>query len=174
MAKGSFKRSRWKAGNVYALPLADGSFGIAQAIVASPGIPGVVNVAVFDYRYRALAECRNTVARANVIALLGTFRAEMNGGWWAPVGWAEPCVGVDEFMNVQLNGGVGHTHHGGGVIEGLVSAYHGLLPWNAMYREDYYDSLLAPGIQRPRSARILNALERSTYREASNRRRAAS
>jgi hypothetical protein len=53
MAKGSFKRSRWKPGSVYALPLADGSFGIAQAVVASPGLAGVINVAVFDYRYPA-------------------------------------------------------------------------------------------------------------------------
>lgn len=174
MAKGSFKRSRWKPGNVYALPLTDGSFGIAQAIVASPGLPGVINVAVFDDRYPTLAECRNTVARERLIALLGTWRAEMNGGWWALVEWAEPCVRADEFPNLQLKSLVGHTHHSGGVIENLVSAYHGLLPWNANYREDYYDVLLAPGVQRPKTARILGAVELSTYRERNRSGQAAS
>src|SRR5262249_8704383 len=70
MVKGKFKRSRWKPGNVYALPLVDGSFGIAQAIVATPGLPGVLNIAVFDNRFPALSECCKTVARNRVIALL--------------------------------------------------------------------------------------------------------
>jgi hypothetical protein len=165
MAKGSFKRSRWKAGNIYALPLVDGSFGMAQATVATPGLAGVVNVAVFDYRCPSVAQCPSTVARERVIALLGTWRAEMNGGYWALVGRAEPCVSAEEFPNLQLKSLVGHTHHSGGVIENLVSAYHGLLPWNVNYREDYYDVLLAPGVWRPKTARVLNALELATYRE---------
>src|SRR5687767_4762472 len=114
MPRGSLKRSRWKPGNVYALPLSDRSFGIAQAIVASPGLPGVINVAVFDYRYARLVECSTTVARDRVVALLGTWRAEMNGGYWALVGWAEPCVRADEFPNLQLKSLTGHTHHSGG------------------------------------------------------------
>lgn len=165
MPRGSFKRSRWKPGNVYGLPLADRSFGIAQAVVASPGLSGVINVAVFDHRYPSLADCRPTVARERVIALLGTWRAEMNGGWWALIGWAEPCVRADEFTNLQLGSLVGHTHHSGGVLENLVSAYHGLLPWNVNYREDYYDALLAPGVIRPKTARVLSATELATYRE---------
>lgn len=173
MARGKFKRSRWKPGNVYAVPLTDGSFGIVQAVVASPGLPGVINVAVFDYRYPNLAECRKQVSREHVIALLGTWRAEMNGGWWALIGWSEPCVGVMEFPNVQLQGGVGHVHHSGGIIENLISAYHGLLPWNTNYREDYYDQLLAPGVTRPKAARLLNALELATYRERNRNERAA-
>ena len=40
-----------------------------------------------------------------------------------------------------------------------------LLPWNVNYREDYYDVLLAPGVQRPKTVRMLNALELATYRE---------
>lgn len=165
MAKERFKRSRWKPGNVYALPLADGSFGIAQAIVADPDMPGILNVGVFDYRYATLEDCLPIVQRQRVIALLATWRAEMNGGWWAPIGWAEPCICAEEFPYSSLPTAVGRVHHSGGVLENLVSAYHGLLPWNSNYREDYYDRLLAPGVQRPTSARMLNQMELMTFRE---------
>jgi hypothetical protein len=165
-AQPRFKRSRWKPGNVYALPLVDGSFGVAQAIVASPGMAGILNVALFDYRYPSLSDCRTTVERNRVIALLATWRAEMNGGYWALVGWFEPCVAEMEFPNLQLGRDApGHIHHSGGVLENLVSAYHGLLPWNTNSQEDYYDILLAPGVKRPKTARLLNQLELATFRE---------
>ena len=97
MAKGKFKRSRWKPGNVYGVPLTDGSFGVVQAIVASPSLPGIVNVGVFDYRYPNLADCGKDISREHAIALLGTWRAEMNGGWvgtdWM-VGALYRCHGI--------------------------------------------------------------------------------
>jgi hypothetical protein len=173
MAKGKFKRSRWKAGNVYALPLVDGSFGIAQAIVADADLPGILNVGVFDYRYARLEDCGPTVQRRRVIALLATFRAEMNGGWWAPIGWSEPCIRPEEFPYVNFPTPVGRVHHSGGVLEDLVAAYHGLLPWNTNYHPDYYERLLAPGVPRPASARVLNDLELLTFRELNSNERYA-
>ena len=161
-----FKRSRWKPGDVYVVPLSQGWFGKVQAIVASPAFPNVVNVAVFGSKYPKVRHISADISSESLIALLATSRSEMNGGWWGKIGWSKPCVENHDFPNFRLGTeGVGHLHHSGSVIENLVSAMHGLLPWNINTPEDYFDRLLAPGVKRADTARILTAVELATLRQ---------
>jgi hypothetical protein len=59
---------------------------------------------------------------------------------------------------------IGATMVGSGSMVNLLNAYFGLVPWNVMFEEDYYDHLLAPGVSRPAAAIVLSASDREAYR----------
>ena len=158
------KRVRWAPGAVYAVPLGDGSFGVAQAIDAM--MVNVIYVALFADRLPALPVDLPRLRRTAVVALTATWRQHLNRGDWPYIGAAAPVVPKDAFPNEQLakSGYVGAKHFDAGILANFLAACHGLVPWNVMYVEDYYDRLLAPGVTRPVAARVLDPDARAAYR----------
>ena len=66
--------------------------------------------------------------------------------------------------SIQKNGYVGAKNHDAELLEDFLSAFHGLIPWNVMYDEKYWETLLAPGVKVPNTVNILSAKEREQYR----------
>lgn len=160
------RRSRWVPGTVYAVPLEDGSFGFAQAIDAM--MVNVIYVVLFADHVSDFPMDPPPLERRRVVSLAATQRQQLNGGEWLRIGVVPPIAHKAEFPNERFarNGYVGATHYDAGVLADFLSAYHGLLPWNVMHEEDYNDRLLAPGVRRPVSARVLDATSRAAYRKA--------
>lgn len=162
-----FKRSRWKPGFVYAVPLADGSFGIAQAV--APVGTWAVDLALFANRINELPDEPPLLDRANVVSIQATWRTILNGGWWAKLGVAPLVVQPDECPNQQIlspdERGVGCTHSSQGLLEDFLSSYHGLIPWN-LYPAVDFDNRLFPGVTRPRAAKVLDAASLYLYKQA--------
>ena len=46
----------------------------------------------------------------------------------------------------------------------LADAYWGLIPWNTLAFEDYYDQMLLKNILRPIAANVLGSADRKKYR----------
>ena len=160
------KRSRWAPGAVYAVPLADGSFGFAQAIDAM--MDNVIYVALFDNRVHEAPSGPPVLDRQRVVSLAATWRQHLNRGDWAPLGVVAPVVRKSDFPNERFAraGYVGAKHYDAGILADFLSAYQGLLPWNVLYDEGYYDHLLAPGVARPSTVRVLDGEARTAYRSA--------
>ena len=159
-----FTRSRWKAGTVYALPLSDNTFGVGQAIASM--WPTLIYVALFSQHLPAIPEVLPQLLRRDVVALVATWRRDLNGGRWATVGRAEPVVEKREFPNERFAeaGYTGAKWYDSGLLCDLLSAYFSLTPWNAMHDENYWDKMLAPGISRPENAIVLSPRDRELYR----------
>lgn len=166
-----FKRSRWGPGMVYAVPLADGTFGHVQAISAA--MANVIDIAVFSTRSSHLPSAPPNFAKAEVVSLAATWRQDLNSGRWAALGEAPLAVQSCEMPNqVVLRTGtlVGVKHSDAGLITDLLNAWHGLVPWNVMFDESYFDAMLAPGVSRPSTAVMLAPAQRAAFRarEAAN------
>lgn len=159
-----FPRSRWKAGTVYALPLFDNTFGFGQAVTAM--WPTLIYVALFSYHLPAVPKITPQLLRRDVVALVATWRQHLNGGRFATVGVAKPVVEKHEFPNERFAeaGYIGARHYDSGLLCDLLSAYFAITPWNVMYDEDCWDTMLAPGISRPDNAIILSPRDRERYR----------
>jgi hypothetical protein len=160
------KRILWTPGATYAVPLTDGSFGLAQAIDAM--MENVIYVALFADRFSELPVSAPPLRRESIVSLTATWRQHLNRGDWRFLGKTSLCAPKSAFPNEQFarNGYVGAKHADAGLLAEFLSACHGLLPWNVMYVEDYYDRYLAPGVSRPVNAVILDSVARTEYQRA--------
>jgi hypothetical protein len=109
------------------------------------------------------------LARNDLVALLALTRHGLTSGYWPVLATRPVLFSKAEFPNERLarSGYVGATMYDYGLAEDLLSAYHGLIPWNTWKEEDYLDTMLAPGVPRPVTARVLSATDRASYRAAS-------
>jgi hypothetical protein len=168
-----YNRSRWQTGMVYAIPLGDSTFCFAQAIV--PVMVNVIDIAIFAHRIESLPTTIPPLVRSEIIALGATWRQDLNCGRWASLGVCSPIIEANEFPNQRIlqSGGVRTSHSTAGLWEDLLEAWYGLLPWNVMFEEDYFDKKLAPGVSRPSSAVVLSPADRESFRAEMAARRAS-
>jgi|TARA_R100000455_G_C6243530_1_gene101814 hypothetical protein len=158
------KRTRYKPGMVYAVPLTDGSYGLAQAGEAM--FPTVIYVALFLARFDAPPSEPPKLHSSGLISLTATWRKNLNNGQWLPLGLAEITPSLLEHPTEDLAaaGYVGAKHYDAGLLSEFLSACHGALPWNVMHDPKYYERLLLPGSGRPEKAVVLGEAERTAYR----------
>src|SRR5258706_5398224 len=88
MAPAKRKQSRWKPGTVYAVPLTDRSFGIAQAGEAQAPFVNVIYVALFADRYTHIPDAVPALERDSAVSLTATWRQALNRGEWLSLGVA--------------------------------------------------------------------------------------
>lgn len=159
------KQSRYKVGMVYAVPLVDGSFGLAQAGEAM--MANVIYVALFSDRYKQLPENIPELTHSNLVSLTATWKQALNRGVWLSLAVAKEEISRDRFPDEQYKdeGYTGASLYDAGILSEFLSAYHGLLPWNVMYEADYYDQLLLAGVARPATAIVLDDDSRMLYRQ---------
>jgi len=149
---------------IYGVPLTDGSFCFAQAVDAM--MTNVVYVALFADRVSAEPDAAPDLVGREPVSLSATWRQDLNGGTWKALDVQPLTCAKTAFPNERFAaaGYVGAKHYDSGILAEFLEAYHGLLPWNAMADENYFDKLLAPGVPRPSSAVILDAASRTAYR----------
>ncbi len=149
---------------VFAVPLPDGSFGLAQAVDAM--MVNVIYVALFSDRFPAVPGSVVTPRASSALSLTATWRQALNRGDWPSVGGAPLAFTKAEFPSERFaaSGYVGAKHYDAGILAKFLAAYHGLLPWNVMFDESFYDQLLLDGVKRPSTAVVLGTVERDAYR----------
>jgi hypothetical protein len=147
----------------YAVPLSDGSFGIAQAGEAM--MTNVIYVALFSNRLPVLSDRPPELERQSAVALSATWRRALNRGDWPSLQQIPEAFHKADFPNERFAPGyVGAKHHDAGVLRDFLCAYHGLIPWNAMHDPAFYDHLLLSGLKRPDGAVLLDDQARAKYR----------
>jgi hypothetical protein len=144
------KRVKWNNGAVFAVPLADGSFGVAQAI--DHWIPHAVYVALTNLRVKSTADPIPSLHRSKVISLLAVNDRALDFGEWKLLCEMPLLAARLDFPNERFraNGYVGGKSYDGGIAAAFLSAYHALVPWDCYYRPDYLDEmLLSPDLKPP-------------------------
>ena len=154
---------RYKPGMVYAVPLADKSYGLAQAGAAM--FTHVIYVALFMDRFEAVPEAPE-LAPSRVVSLTATWRKDLNKGEWIPLCVTDLTPGLVKHPteNLVAGGYVSAKHYDAGLLSEFLSACHGALPWNVMHDPAYYEKLLMPGASRPEKIVMLGEEERAAYR----------
>lgn len=159
-----FKRVRWKQGTVYGIPLADGSFGLCQAIDAM--MTNIIYIAVFSYRFESLPEHAPILDKKNILSLGATWRQSLNNGSWAFIGVCDPVLEKSMFPNENFAdvGYVGAKHSDAGLYSKFLSACFGITPWNTMSEHDYWEEYLNTKNARPNTIIVLDTEARDSYR----------
>ena len=160
------RRVRWQPGLLFAVPLADDSWGLGQT--SDLMMKNVGYVALFSHRLPSLNADRPSVRRSDAVALTAVDRHGVASGRWPVLESGVVLFPKNEFANERFaaQGYIGAILFDHGIAEDLLSAYHGLIPWNGPYlQEDYLDRLLLPNLKRPAAAKIISPEERRKFRQ---------
>ena len=156
MAKRVFKRRlKWSPGDLFAVPLSDGSFGFAQAVARVDTY--AVDFALLSIRSPQPEPLAPPPMRVHAVAVQATWRNVITGAHWKFVGSTDLVIPLQACPNQRLiSAGEfrGLKHSDWGLLEKFLSAYHGLFPWN-LYPAFDFDSYLLPGTERPPAAMLL-------------------
>jgi Immunity protein 26 len=174
MTSTAFKRTlKWQPGDIFVVPLADGSFGYVQAI--APVMAHAIDFAVLSSRSTVPMELSQDNDANSAIGVLATWRKAITGGRWGKVGRTAPHLSRLQCPNqvlIEKDNGLGVNHGDVGLVESFLSAYHGLIPWN-LYAAHCFDEYLVPGRKKPDTAYELSAADLAVYRRAVNARHGA-
>ncbi len=142
-------RRPWEVGDVFAVPLDDGSFAFGQVLWEDCREP---TCALFEHRSVAPETDLDEALTSRTLAILHVSSEHLDAGEWQVVGRHPPMN--DPFSGpCGRPGTVGCTSWDG--LDTLANAWYGLTPWNVAYRDDYLEQFLMPAIERPAAAVML-------------------
>ncbi|MEO0248885.1 MAG: Imm26 family immunity protein [candidate division WOR-3 bacterium] len=156
-------RAKWARGDVFAVPLKNGSYGFGVVLEASETpLLGLLDICSQTSNVDSVALINTKIVSAQRVT-----PDLLDNGRWHIVGRRKRgvlgiiCGGIRKL----LRGGNPPSYViGSGIFENLANAYHGIEPWNVMDEEDFFDKLLKIGVRRPASVILLNPKERLAYR----------
>jgi hypothetical protein len=143
-----------KQGDVFMVPLEDGTFGVGQVLIPQ-GFLGSMLTAFFALR---CSERPQDVASLDLspsvlLCCQLVMRDDFVRGLWPRVGRRTPAIPVEYFpLGWDINDStVGALAYSSGLFPMFLSAYHGLRPWlePTWHHSRIYDELLLPGAQGP-------------------------
>jgi hypothetical protein len=159
-------RVAWVVGDIFAVPLGDGTFSFGQVLFEQKFATGsrvrAPTCVLLEHRAADLLSCDPTeILTSRSLAIFHELSTALDAAEWTVVGHAEPCADP-RSGRCGIAGEVGSTS--GGMLAGLARAYWGTEPWNVMADERYWDKLLLRGVERPPQANVLSPEARTTYR----------
>ena len=141
-----------KVGDVFAVPLDDGSSTIGQVVEATPILMNSITCLFFDAKADdpELSDDQS-LAEYKPISCQFVTRDSFNRGKWRRLANVEVTFPEAEFpyRETENDGWVGAKVIGSGIITGFLNAYYSLRDWHEMKDPDYYAKLLLPGVSRP-------------------------
>lgn len=161
------KKQNWKVGDVFSIPLSDGSYGFGQILDEQYKIG--ISCALFELKSPTMDKPVKEICGTKVISVLHTTANLLNNFHWRVFGNFNPVTKGSSGSSGEVNA-VGSSSYSPNVLGHLLEAYYGLAPWNSMKDENYYDKMLLPGklfrpaMKRPKTAKILSPEERDALR----------
>ncbi|TWT42490.1 hypothetical protein [Botrimarina hoheduenensis] len=146
------KRVKWDHGDLFAVPLTDGSFGVVQAV--DHWMPHWIYTAVTDQRTKEFPSSATVDADTCIISLIAVSDEEFDFGTFLRIGPALPAARRKDFPNEQFahNGYIGAKSYTGGILTKFLAAWHGIASWTVFKDPEYFDKLLLEGVERPAHA----------------------
>lgn len=142
-------KQKWTAGDIFAVPLSDGSSIIGQVLAHEPEAMNSVACAFFDAPPDA--DAATTTDPLNAFSVLLVTRDALDKGGWKIIGHESVSLPRAKFPHESLRpkGFVGAKVVGSGIVAKFLHAFRGLSPWDAMADQDYFDNLLTDSAKRP-------------------------
>lgn len=154
------RRARATAGQVVAVPLRDGSVGLAQVAIGGT----CITIVLFPQRAGNPDELRTVMdeaLRSEPFAVMRVTGDELRDGEWSILGTREPLYPP----NMLATGG---RTSSAVVARSLFNGYFGLEPWDAMADPMDYEKRLLPGVPVPPTVRYKRDFEKAAAASASS------
>ena len=140
------KRQKYKKGDVFVVPLCDGTYSLGQVLSPEPKALNSVACAYYSLRIvdGPILDIPTPLPLDNLISVTLTTPDLLNRATWPVV--ADRTVNVPSkkrpYERYRSKEWVGAKIIGSGIIRQFLNAYFGLAPWDAMDDPNYYESLL--------------------------------
>ncbi len=148
-------RQKWKIGDVFSIPLLDGTFSFGQ-IVGTHLTPKCPILALFEIKQKLNVITTEELIKIRVLSVWNSDEEYITNHKYKVLFNYEPIANSESVKNKKKSGGAN--------IHDLANVFFGLEPYNVMFKEDYYDDFLQPNIERPQNIVWLNKDERNKYR----------
>lgn len=144
------KKQEWKVGDVFLVPLCDGTYTVGQILSYEPEALDSV-ICAYSTQNVERSQQGVDIDPEQVVAVLFTTPNHLNSGNWPVVNSLIPLP-VRKFLNLKKKrwrGFVGTKVVGSRIIKNFMEACLGLYPWNGFYEPDYLDGLLLSPDKKP-------------------------
>jgi hypothetical protein len=145
------RKEQWSEGDLFAVPLMDGTAAVGQILHLTPQALNSAVCAYYGVRVWDGITPEKALGDDKLIAVLFTTRDLLDSGKWRVVDRAAPrhLDQLSALRELECNGFVGAKIIGSGIITKLLEAYFGLRPWDAFADPLYLDKLLVAPDRRP-------------------------
>ena len=146
------KKRAWSIGDIFCIPLTDGTYSIGQVVGQEPEALNSVICVFFSRRLGAVPiQLDSQLSERELLSVLFVTRDLLDSGDWQVFCRTEPFP-IRKYINVsalKAAGFVGVDIIGSGIVMKFLNAYHNLHPWNGFYEPDYLDRLLISADKKP-------------------------
>jgi hypothetical protein len=140
-----------KVGDVFTVPLDDGSHTLGQVVETDPILMNSITCVFYDARsFDVQIDILEALGEVNPIACQFVTRDQFNKGKWRRIGRVTPTFSQKQYpyRETRKNGWIGAKVIGSGIINDFLSAFYGLRDWEEMKDPKYYSTLMLPGVSR--------------------------
>lgn len=145
-------KNKYIEGDVFLIPLTDGSFAIGQLVKITKEALNSVICAFYDLRLETPNDYSTEfLDDGNIISVQFVTPDLLKRGVWKVVDSRADInlyeyIDLDEIIEKKY---IGVDIIGSGNIRNFLSAYFGLYPWNFWFKPDYCDLLLLDHVSKP-------------------------
>lgn len=148
----SKKKQRWDVGDVFLLPLKDGTACIGQVIGREPSALNSVAIALYDIKggWKGLDDFPE-LRLADIFSAILVTKDYLDGGGWKVVAREDVDLLADKkpYEHLRAKGFIGAKIRGSELVEDFANAFYGLAPWDDWYVPDYLDGYLISPDKKP-------------------------
>jgi Immunity protein 26 len=150
------KKQKWKVGDVFQIPLENGTYAFGQVVWKSDTNPvcGLLDINKTD------VPTLEEIIRNPFISILSLTPNSLDNHSWKVFGSMDVSVQKKDVPRKFKT-----TDFTSGILEELANAFYGVTPWNVSAEEDFFDQILLPTVKRPVTAKVLSSYERTLYRK---------
>lgn len=145
------RKIKWANGDVFAVPLCDGSFAIGQVLDLM--MVNQVRVALYSEIFPSLESISFSCIcqPEHLISLVASSREQLDYNVWKILSNKPVAVSIENYPNEQYRskGWVGAIHYDAALLEDFLEAFHLLRPWDDWFNPNYFDSFLVSIDKRP-------------------------
>ena len=147
------KRQTWKVGDLFKIPLADGSASLGHVVAQERDMLNSVTCAFYDLKVPENCPPQTLPPPSDeaLIACLFTTQDLLCNGVWTVIGNSSPRISREHlpYENCRRNGWVGAKMRGSGIVRRFLDAYYRLAPWDDWADSKYLDAFLIDPSKRP-------------------------
>ena len=153
------KKIDWKFGDVFLVPLLDGTYGTGQVLDLQ--MPNIVRVALFDENVKSISELdfSGSCAMSNLISLIASSREQLDFGAWKIVGNKFINIPAKNYPNEQFKkkDWVGASHYDAALLEDFLNSFYSLLPWDDWFNPNFLDEFLVNLSKKPKTLVLIKS-----------------
>lgn len=148
------KRQKWKVGDLFKIPLADGSAALGHIVAQEREMLNSVTCAFYDAKVPETCPPQAPPLPSDeaLIACLFTTHDLLGNGSWTVIGHSSPRVSRKHlpYEDCRRGGWVGAKMRGSGIVRQFLDAYYRLAPWDDWADPKYLDAFLIDPSKRPK------------------------